>query len=71
MTGATATLVPLVFGPLGAPPVLVVGLLVLLLAALLGRVVLGVAWKLLLVALVAALGLLVFDVLSTVLVSVP
>jgi len=60
--------VPLV-GPL-APPVLVVAVLALLVAVLLGRVLLGVAWKLLVLALVVALALWALGTLQTVLLSV-
>jgi hypothetical protein len=61
--------VPLV-GPLFAPPVLVVAVLALLAAVLVGRVLLGVAWKLLVLVLVAALALWALGTLQTVLLAV-
>ena len=60
---------PLV-GSLTAPPVLVIGILALLAAVLVGRVLLGVAWKLLVLALVAALALWALGTLQTVLLAV-
>lgn len=39
-------------GPLGSPPALVIGLALLALVVLVGRVVLAVAWRLVLIALV-------------------
>jgi len=42
------------FGPLGSPPAVLVGLIVLAVIVLVGRVVLAVAWRLVLVALLVA-----------------
>lgn len=42
------------FGPLGSPPALLVGLVVLAVIVLVGRVVLAVAWRLVIVALLVA-----------------
>jgi hypothetical protein len=39
-------------GPLGSPPALLVGLVLLALVVLVGRVVLAVAWRLVVIALV-------------------
>jgi hypothetical protein len=44
-------------GPLGSPPALLVGLILLALVVLIGRVVLAVAWRLVVVA-VVVVGLL-------------
>jgi hypothetical protein len=62
-------LAPLV-GPLSGPPLLVAVVLALLVAVLLGRVLLGVAWKLLLLALVVVVGLWALSTLQTVLFAV-
>ena len=44
-------------GPLGSPPAILVGLVVLALVVFVGRVVLAVAWKLVLVALALVIAL--------------
>ena len=46
-------MLPVQFGPLGSPPALLVGLVALAVVVLVGRVLLAVAWKVVLLALLA------------------
>ena len=62
--------VPAVTGALTSPPGLLLGLLALLVAVFVGRIVLGIAWKLVLVAVVVVAGLWVFSALQALLVAV-
>ncbi len=68
MTGPVPAIPPLA-GPLTSPPALLFGLLALLVAVFLGRIVLGVAWRLLLVAIVVVVGIWLFSALRTLLVA--
>ncbi|WP_336002344.1 hypothetical protein [Halorientalis halophila] len=43
-------MLPLAFGPLGSPPSLLVGLVALAVVLLVGRVLLSLAWRLVLIA---------------------
>ena len=63
MTFSLST-IALQLGPLGSPPALVVGLVVLAAIVLVGRVVLAVAWRLVLIALAIATVLWVLGVLG-------
>lgn len=51
-------------GPLGSPPALLVGLAVLALVVLVGRFVLAVAWRLVLIALVVGIGIWILGILG-------
>ena len=44
-------------GPFGSPPALLIGLLALLIIVFVGRIVLAVAWRIVLVALAVAVAL--------------
>lgn len=57
MTPSIAGLVSLFLGPFTAPPVLVATVLLIVLVVLVGRVLVGVAWRLVLVALAVVVGL--------------
>lgn len=59
--------VPLFLGPFTSPTAIVATLVVLLLVLLVGRVLLGIAWKLVLIALVVVIGLWALGALGTVL----
>lgn len=56
--------VALALGPLGSPPALLVGLVVLAVILLVGRVVMAVAWRLVLIALAAVVVLWVLGLLG-------
>lgn len=55
---------PLFLGPFTAPPVLIGTLVVLLLVLVVGRVLIGVAWRLVLIALAVVVGLWVLGALG-------
>ncbi len=57
MATSSALFWVLQFGPLGSPPALLVALVVLAAIVLIGRVVLAVAWRLVLIALAVAIVL--------------
>jgi len=52
------------FGPLADPPALLVGLVIVALIVLVGRVVLAVAWRLLLIAIVVLAVLWILGILG-------
>lgn len=58
---------PLFAGPFTAPPVLIGTLIVLLIILVIGRVLIGVAWRLVLIALAVVVALWVLGVLGSVL----
>lgn len=62
-----AALTPGFLGPLLAPPVIIGVLVVILLILLVGRVLIGVAWRLVLIALAVVIGLWLLGVLGSVL----
>lgn len=51
-------------GPLGSPPAILVGLAVLALVVLVGRVVLAVAWRLILIALAIGVAIWILGLLG-------
>lgn len=57
MATSSALFWVLQFGPLGSPPALLVALVVLAVIVLVGRFVLAVAWRLVIIALVVAVAL--------------
>ncbi len=57
-------MLPLQLGPLGSPPALLLGLLALAAVIVVGRVLLSVAWKLVVVAAVVVAGLWVVGAIS-------
>ncbi|MFB6359700.1 MAG: hypothetical protein ABEH59_00090 [Halobacteriales archaeon] len=59
--------VSLFLGPFTAPPVLIGTLLLLLVVLVVGRVLIGLAWRLVLLALAVVVGLWVLGALGTVL----
>lgn len=65
MTPSAGALAPLTLG-FTSPPAIVATLLVLLVILLVGRFLMGVAWKLVLVALVVVIGLWALGALGTV-----
>lgn len=67
MLSAVTTGVSLFVGPFTAPPVLIGTLIVLLLVLFVGRILIGLAWRLVLIALAVVIGLWVLGALGTVL----
>lgn len=57
----------LFLGPFTGPPVLIGTLVVLLLILVIGRVLIGLAWRLVLIALAVVVGLWILGALGTVL----
>lgn len=57
-------MLPLQLGPLGSPPALLLGLLALAAVIVVGRILLSVAWKLVVVAAVVVAGLWVVGAIS-------
>ena len=51
-------------GPLGQPPALLVGLVILALIVIVGRVVMAVAWRLLLIAIIVVTTLWILGILG-------
>lgn len=66
MLSTLTTGVSLFLGPFTAPPVLIGTLLVLLLVLVVGRVLIGLAWRLVLIALAVVVGLWILGALGTV-----
>lgn len=62
-----APLTPLFLGPFTAPPVIIGVLIVLLLILVVGRILIGLAWRLVLIALAVVIGLWILGALGTVL----
>lgn len=62
----TAVLAPAVLGGLTSPPTIVAVLLVILVILFVGRIIMGVAWKLVLIALAVVVGLWLLGVLGSV-----
>jgi hypothetical protein len=62
-----SAVVPLVLGGFTSPPAIIATLVVLLLVLLVGRFLIGLAWKLVLIALVVVIGLWALGALGTVL----
>lgn len=56
----------LLIGPFTAPPVLIGTLIVLLVIVVIGRVLLGLAWRLVLIALAVVIGLWLLGLIGTV-----
>lgn len=67
MSQVPAEVIGLFLGPFTAPPVIIGTLIILLLILVVGRVLIGLAWKLVLIALVIVVGLWVLGALGTVL----
>lgn len=65
MTSLSILGTALFIGPFTAPPVLIGTLLVLLLVLVVGRVLIGLAWRLVLIALAVVIGLWLLGVLGT------
>lgn len=59
-----SAMLPLQLGPLGSPPALLLGLLALAAVIVVGRILLSVAWKLVVVAAVVVAGLWVVGAIS-------
>jgi hypothetical protein len=59
--------VSLIIGPFTSPPVLVGSLIVLVLVLVLGRVLIGLAWRIVLIVAAVVIGLWLLGVLGTVL----
>lgn len=57
-------MLPLSFGALGSPPTLLVGLIALAVVIVVGRVLLSLAWKLVVIALVVVAALWVLGAIS-------
>lgn len=57
----------LFIGPFTSPPVIIGTLLVLLLVLIVGRILIGLAWRLVLIALAVVIGLWLLGALGTVL----
>lgn len=66
MTAAIPALTGLFLGPFTAPPVIIGTLIVLLLIIVIGRVLLGIAWRLVVIALVVVVVLWILGALTTV-----
>lgn len=66
MTSVIPGLVGLFLGPFTAPPVIIGTLIVLLLIIVIGRVLLGIAWRLVVIALVIVIVLWILGALTTV-----
>ncbi|MFB6187229.1 MAG: hypothetical protein ABEI86_10230 [Halobacteriaceae archaeon] len=67
MITSIASSIPLFLGPLTAPPVLIGVLIVILLILVVGRVLIGIAWKLVLIALAVVVGLWLLGAIGSVL----
>jgi hypothetical protein len=67
MLSTLTTGVPLFLGPFTSPPALIGTLIVLLLVLVVGRILIGLAWRLVLIALAVVVGLWVLGALGTVL----
>lgn len=67
MTSAVTAFSPLVIGSFTSPPAIVATLVVLLLILVVGRFLIGIAWKLVLIALVVVIALWALGALGTVL----
>lgn len=65
MTSLSILGAPLFIGPFTSPPVLIGTLLVLLLVLVVGRVLIGLAWRLVLIALAVVIGLWLLGALGT------
>lgn len=65
MTIIVPDLMALFLGPLTSPPAIIVTLIVLLLILVVGRILLGLAWRLVVIALVVAVSLWFLGVLGT------
>lgn len=65
MTSVSLSMAALFLGPFTAPPVLIGTVIVVLLVVLVGRVLIGLAWRLVLIALVVVIGLWLLGALGT------
>lgn len=65
MTGISPLGAALFLGPFTAPPVLIGTVIVLLLVFVVGRVLIGLAWRLVLIALAVVIGLWLLGALGT------
>lgn len=59
------TAFPMFLGPFGSPPAIIAMLLVLLVVLVVGRILIGVAWRLVLIALAVVVGLWLLGLLGT------